>query len=89
MKMLFGNVKPRVKQVLQTGFGGREFCEKFLNRCAGFFFVLFHAPKIRQTLPYVKGIIPEENQNERGLVRRDIQEKLSPTAWHVRQPNMK
>ena len=50
--------KAGVKQVLQTGFGGRELGKKFLNRCAGFFFLLFHAPNIRQRLPYVKGIIP-------------------------------
>jgi hypothetical protein len=44
--------------VLQTGFAGREICEKFLNRCAGLFFLRFHATNIRQCLPYVNGIIP-------------------------------
>ena len=51
--------EPRVKQVLQTGFGGRELGEKFLNCCAGFFFGLFHAQNIPKRLPYVKGIIPQ------------------------------
>ena len=50
--------KAGVKQMLQAGFIIREASKKFSDCCAGFFFVLFHVPNIRQRLPYVKGIIP-------------------------------
>ena len=50
--------KAVIEQVLQARLSIREFGEKFLNGYAGFFFLLFHAPNVPQTLPYVKGINP-------------------------------